>query len=110
LARSKLTLPIIFLSLCVFCLCGYAENKKNCTNDLLGNQVCSRFGGDAVLTSNGVTCGIGHCKENLLGYVRCSKVQGGSITTNLNGETLCDGGCENPSPQYCTTLQLDKDN
>ncbi|MZQ99338.1 MAG: hypothetical protein GT601_16860 [Acidaminobacter sp.] len=110
----KRIIAIVLLSLLVLC----AVAQADCIRDQYGNTVCgpgecvtdiyrakvycAAVGGGAMLGQNGVAvCGVGRCGRDANGRIWCSKVPGGSVGTDTNGNIKCFGGCEEASRDLC---------
>ena len=97
----------------------HAQQGRGCVNDRYGNPQCPPPGGHCVANINGdvrcstpgggimldryrtPVCGPGQCIANRTGDIVCSGAVRGSSALNINGETVCTGGCVAASADVC---------
>lgn len=73
-----------------------------CLVDGYGKVHCARQGGGAMHDQYGnVVCGQGHCTADQFGRIKCSSRRGGHALVDSNWSVVCQGSCEDASPQHC---------
>ncbi len=117
---SRLTLiTAMALSLFATIATVHAQQGRGCVNDRYGNPQCPPPGGHCMANINGdvrcstpgggimldryrtPVCGLGQCIANRTGDIVCSGTTRGSSALNINGDTVCTGGCVNASADAC---------
>ncbi len=68
--------------------------------------VCPPPNGEIIAYTEGdYACGTGWCVADAHGNVKCSRVPGGAAIVDQRGNALCVGGCMDPSPSLCRTIE-----